>query len=75
MGLTHLSFVVDDVEVRAAEPEVVGGVTLQATRNDASDPKSERLIFVANPDGTRVELMSILPGHPFLNRPAAPSLR
>jgi glyoxylase I family protein len=65
LGLTHLSFVVDDVEARAVELEAVGGVILHETRNDTSDPKSERILFVADPDGTRVELMSIPPGHPY----------
>jgi len=64
LGLTHLSFVVDDVEVRASELEAVGGVILQETRNDTSDPQSERILFVADPDGTCVELKIILPGHP-----------
>jgi hypothetical protein len=47
------------------ELEAVGGVILQDTRNDTSDPKAERILFVADPDGTRVELMSIPPGHPY----------
>jgi len=65
LGLTHLSFVVDDVEARALELEAVGGTILPDTRNDTSDPVAERILFVADPDGTRIELMAIPLGHPF----------
>jgi catechol 2,3-dioxygenase-like lactoylglutathione lyase family enzyme len=65
LGLTHLSFVVDDVERRALELEALGGTILQDTRNPTEDPESERILFVADPDGTRVELMSIPPNHPY----------
>lgn len=54
LGLTHLSFVVDDVD-RAAERLVgLGGRLLPATRQA---PGIE-LVFLADPDGTRVELMA-----------------
>jgi catechol 2,3-dioxygenase-like lactoylglutathione lyase family enzyme len=65
LGLTHLSFVVDDVEQRALELEALGGTILQGTRNQTEDPADERILFLADPDGTRVELMSIPPGHPY----------
>ena len=57
LGLTHLSFWVDDVEARALELERCGGTILQGTRNPADDA-SVRILFLADPDGTRVELMA-----------------
>lgn len=55
LGITHLSFVVDDVDRAVAALEAVGGSLLPATRTtlDTVD-----LVFVADPDGVRVELMS-----------------
>jgi catechol 2,3-dioxygenase-like lactoylglutathione lyase family enzyme len=63
LGLTHLSFIVDDVEARARELERAGGTILPDTRNDPGDP-SIRILFVADPDGNRVELMSFPQGPP-----------
>ncbi len=61
LGLTHLSFVVDDVEARALELEAVGGTILQDTRNPPDD-ETLRILFVADPDGNRVELMAFPEG-------------
>jgi catechol 2,3-dioxygenase-like lactoylglutathione lyase family enzyme len=61
LGLTHLSFWVDDVEARALALERLGGTILQDTRNPSEDT-SVRILFLADPDGTRVELMA--PGTP-----------
>jgi catechol 2,3-dioxygenase-like lactoylglutathione lyase family enzyme len=63
VGLTHLSFIVDNVEVRARELETVGGTILQDTRNPPEDD-SIRILFVADPDGNRVELMAFPEGNP-----------
>jgi lactoylglutathione lyase len=52
-GLTHLAFTVDDVDAAAARLVEHGGTRLDTTR---SNPGVE-LVFVADPDGTRVELM------------------
>jgi len=52
-GLTHLAFTVDDVDTAAARLVEYGGTRLDATR---SNPGVE-LVFVADPDGVRVELM------------------
>jgi len=52
-GLTHLAFNVDDVEAAAARLAQCGGTVLTDTR---SNPGVE-LVFVADPDGVRVELM------------------
>lgn len=55
LGLTHLSFVVDDIEARARGLEAVGGTVLEDTRHLGEDV---HIVFVADPDGNRVELMS-----------------
>ena len=52
-GLTHLAFNVDDVDAAATRLVRCGGTLLAPTR---SNPGVE-LVFVADPDGTRVELM------------------
>ena len=54
LGITHLSFYVDDIE--AAERRLVeaGGSVIETTRTDG---EGIRLLFLADPDGTRVELM------------------
>jgi lactoylglutathione lyase len=54
LGLTHISLYVDDVAAAAAHLVACGGKLLPATHaeNDAVD-----LMFVEDPDGTRVELI------------------
>lgn len=56
LGLTHVSFVVEDLD--AAEKHLVdcGGTVLENTRF-ADDPDVVQIIFLADPDGTRVELL------------------
>lgn len=58
LGLTHLSFVVDDVDSAAAHLEACGGTVLRDTRTVFSFPDADPtiLIFCTDPDGTRVEL-------------------
>lgn len=55
LGLTHLSFTVTDVETTAARLVELGGCLLPDTR--LSLPGVLDLVFLADPDGTRVELM------------------
>lgn len=62
LGLTHLSFVVDDVDASAAELVEYGGTIVEGTRSGQDDPDSVQIIFVADPDGTRVELMRLAKG-------------
>jgi len=57
VGITHLSFVVDDVDAAAKHLVACGGTLLPATRT-GSDPAATQLVFVADPDGVRIELMS-----------------
>jgi len=53
LGLTHLSFWVDDVDRAAAVLVGLGGTILPDTRQ----APGVELVFLADPDGTRVELM------------------
>lgn len=53
LGLTHLSFLVDDVDVAACRLVELGGEILPLTRQRPGID----LVFLADPDGTRVELM------------------
>jgi glyoxylase I family protein len=53
LGLTHLSFNVDRVDTAAARLVEFGGTILDHTRSDAGIV----LLFLSDPDGTRIELM------------------
>jgi lactoylglutathione lyase len=53
LGLTHVSFYVDDVDATAERLVSFGGRIVEGTRQA---PGLE-LVFLADPDGTRVELM------------------
>jgi catechol 2,3-dioxygenase-like lactoylglutathione lyase family enzyme len=53
IGFTHLSFFVDDVDATAARLETFGGRLLDSTRARLG----YEVVFVADPDGARVELM------------------
>jgi predicted enzyme related to lactoylglutathione lyase len=50
--LTHLSFVVDDVDAAARELETFGGTIIEGTRSGQDDPDTVQIIFLADPDGT-----------------------
>src|SRR4051812_47649322 len=53
LGLTHLSFNVDKVDSAATRLVEFGGTILDGTRSDAGIV----LLFLTDPDGTRIELM------------------
>lgn len=57
LGFTHLSFYVDDVDATAARLVEAGGTILGHTRVSVG----VELLFLADPDGARVELMSPKP--------------
>jgi lactoylglutathione lyase len=57
LGFTHLSFFVDDVDKAARVLVEHGGTVLEPTRYD----QGIQLVFLADPDGTRVELMGGAP--------------
>jgi catechol 2,3-dioxygenase-like lactoylglutathione lyase family enzyme len=53
LGLTHLSFYVDDRDAAADHLVSLGGTILEETR---TSPGID-LVFLADPDGVRIELM------------------
>ena len=55
LGLTHLSFAVDDLDQVANAIERHGGRVLADTR--ASFRSGNRGMFTLDPDGTRIELI------------------
>lgn len=57
LGLTHLSFEVADVDAAAARLVQYGGEIIESTRTNANDPSAVQIFFLADPDGTRIELM------------------
>lgn len=59
LGLTHLSFVVPDLEQAAAALVAAGGTVLAPTR--VKDPNVD-LMFLSDPDGTRIEIMQYVGG-------------
>lgn len=55
LGLTHLSFSVDGIDEAAEHLVRHGGTIIEGTR---SKPEGRiHIIFLADPDGTRIELM------------------
>jgi catechol 2,3-dioxygenase-like lactoylglutathione lyase family enzyme len=56
LGLTHLSFAVDDLDAVATALERAGARVLRATRVHNEELASAAL-FVTDPDGTRIELV------------------
>jgi len=52
-GLTHVALHVDDLDAAVERAVSAGGTVLDATRADLG----VQLVFLADPDGTRVELM------------------
>ena len=64
LGFTHLSFRVDDVDGLTERIEAAGGTVWPQTRTvmgDESDAAAPRLIYLTDPDGTRIELMQNVP--------------
>ncbi|HSS09952.1 MAG TPA: VOC family protein [Acidimicrobiales bacterium] len=58
VGFTHLALYVDDLDATIARLVDCGGTVIQSTRTKIGQgPESIELVFVADPDGVRVELM------------------
>jgi catechol 2,3-dioxygenase-like lactoylglutathione lyase family enzyme len=55
-GLTHLSFLVDDLDATLASLAALGAHALEETRLGGGGA-GPRAIFVTDPDGTRIELV------------------
>ncbi len=62
LGITHFSFVVEDVDASATVLERFGGTIVPGTRSGQHDPDTVQIVFLADPDGTRVELMRVAKG-------------
>ena len=57
-GLTHLSFEVDDIAATEARLLALGGVAIPGARARLDrQPADISLVFLADPDGTRIELL------------------
>jgi catechol 2,3-dioxygenase-like lactoylglutathione lyase family enzyme len=57
-GLTHLSFEVDDIAATEARLLALGGVALPDARVRLDrTPAAISLVFLTDPDGTRIELL------------------
>jgi lactoylglutathione lyase len=57
-GLTHLSFEVDDLSATEARLLELGGETIPGARLDFErGPVAISILFLADPDGTRIELL------------------
>jgi catechol 2,3-dioxygenase-like lactoylglutathione lyase family enzyme len=56
VGLTHLSFLVDDLDAALAKLRALGAAVLEQTRLDGGG-RGPNAIFVTDPDGTRIELV------------------
>jgi catechol 2,3-dioxygenase-like lactoylglutathione lyase family enzyme len=58
LGMTHLSFSVEDVDTAARHLVACGGTLLPETRTGQADPGAIQIVFLADPDGVRIELLS-----------------
>lgn len=56
-GLTHLSFEVDDIAAAEADLLALGGVKLPDARVELDTEPVISLVFLTDPDGTRIELL------------------
>lgn len=65
LGFTHLSFRVDDIDELSDAVTAAGGTvhhhTLTVLGDDGDEPPPTRLLYVTDPDGTRIELMANVP--------------
>jgi catechol 2,3-dioxygenase-like lactoylglutathione lyase family enzyme len=60
LGLTHLSFRVDDVEATAARVVALGGAVIETSRTTIDlGPGSLAFVYCTDPDGVRLELMDL----------------
>jgi catechol 2,3-dioxygenase-like lactoylglutathione lyase family enzyme len=57
LGLTHLSFRVDDVEATAARLAELGGAIVDETRTTFAPTLD--FVYCTDPDGVRIELMKL----------------
>ena len=61
LGLTHLSFTVEDMPAVEEKLVSLGATVIESTRTHIDmGPASLDLLFLADPDGTRIELMETI---------------
>lgn len=61
LGITHLSFTVDEITPVEARLVELGCTVLESTRTAIGFPGGRtELLFLADPDGTRLELMAFV---------------
>ncbi len=65
LGMTHLSFFSEDIDGAADALCAFGGTLVPETRVGLDDPAAAQFVFVADPDGNRVEIMHIPAGTPW----------
>jgi catechol 2,3-dioxygenase-like lactoylglutathione lyase family enzyme len=58
LGFTHLSFIVPDVDAATRSLVACGGRLVSGTRTGAGDRNAMQIVFLADPDGVRIELMA-----------------
>jgi lactoylglutathione lyase len=60
LGLTHLSFRVDDVEAVAGRIAELGGTVVEQTKTVFDfDGTALEFVYCTDPDGVRIELMNL----------------
>lgn len=65
LGLTHLSFEVEDMPAIEARLVALGATVIESTRTHIDMGSATLdLLFLADPDGTRIELMETIVRHP-----------
>ena len=58
VGFTHFAVYVDDMDAEIARLVECGGTVIEKTRTKMGEgEESVELVFIADPDGVRVELM------------------
>lgn len=59
LGLTHLSFAVDDIPSAEARLVALGAKVIEPTRTSINNENvAADLVFLTDPDGTRIELVN-----------------
>lgn len=64
LGITHLAFRVEDLDVVAEQAKAFGGEVVEQTRTvlgAPDDAAAPRLLYLTDPDGARIELMQNVP--------------
>jgi lactoylglutathione lyase len=63
LGLTHVSFVVEDLASVESRMVVLGGTVVEQTREHTKIPGGVMdIVYLADPDGVRIELVQYGPG-------------